>query len=59
MAEITEMQREIIKSFASGYTTDQIADIYEISKDKAEELKTQLSEEIEDEKEYLKKQGWM
>lgn len=57
--EITEMEREIIKSFAYGYSVDQIADTYEISKSDAESYKTKFSKDIEEETQYLKEQGWM
>lgn len=54
-----ETIKEIIKSYAYGYTTEKVAEMYEISETEATELQKKYAEAIEEKKNYLKEQGWM
>lgn len=55
----TETQREMIKSFAYGYSAKQISEHYGITEEEAENLKKEAAGEIEEKSRYLKEQGWM
>ena len=54
-----ETIKEIVKSFAYGYTTEKVAEAYEISETEAAALQKKYAEAIEEKKTYLKEQGWM
>lgn len=54
-----ETIKEIVKSFAYGYTPEKVAEVYEISKTEAAALQKKYAEAIEEKKNYLKEQGWM
>lgn len=55
----TEKDREIIKSFAYGYTVQQVADNYDISLAEAKRIQKDYSAAIEKRRNYLKEQGWI
>lgn len=55
----TETDREVIKSFAYGYTPEQVAENYGIAVEDARNLQESFKNEIEERKKYLKEQGWM
>lgn len=54
-----ETIKEIIKSYAYGYTTEKVAEVYEISETEATELQKKYAAEIKEKESYLKEQGWM
>lgn len=54
-----ERVKEIIKSFAYGMTTDQVADAEEMSAEEAKAFETEHAEEIETKKEELRGGGWI
>lgn len=55
----TETDREVIKSFAYGYTPEKVAENYGIAVEDARNLQKSFKNEIEERKKYLKEQGWM
>ncbi len=55
----TETEREIIKSFAYGYTPEQVAENYGVTVENARNMQKNFSTEIEEKKNYMKEQGWM
>lgn len=55
----TETEREIIKSFAYGYTPEQVAENYGVTVEDARNMQQNFSAAIEEKKKYLKEQGWM
>ena len=55
----TETEREIIKSFAYGYTPEQVAENYGVTVEDARNMQQNFSAAIEEKKNYLKEQGWM
>lgn len=55
----TETEREIIKSFAYGYTPEQVAENYGVTVEDARNMQKNFTSAIEEKKEYLKEQGWM
>ncbi len=55
----TETEREIIKSFAYGYTPEQVAENYGVTVEDARNMQQNLSAAIEQKKKYLKEQGWL
>ena len=55
----TETEREIIKSFAYGYTPEQVAENYGVTVEDARNMQQNLSASIEQKKKYLKEQGWL
>lgn len=54
-----ETIKEIVKSFAYGYTPEKVAEVYEITEAEATELQKKYAEAIEEKEKYLKEQGWM
>ena len=54
-----ERVKEIIKSFAYGMTTDQVADVEEMSAEEAKAFEAEHAEEIETKKEELRGGGWI
>ena len=54
-----ETIKEIIKSFAYGYTPEKVAEVYEITEAEATELQKKYAAEIKEKESYLKEQGWM
>ena len=54
-----ERVKEIIKSFAYGMTTDQVADVEEMSAEEAKTFEAERAEEIEAKKEELRGGGWI
>lgn len=54
-----ETIKEIVKSFAYGYTPEKVAEVYEISETEAAELQKKYAAEIKEKESYLKEQGWM
>lgn len=60
MATFTdETKQELIKSFAYGYTAEQIAEMEEITVDEANQFATENAEAIESKKSELKEDGWI
>lgn len=60
MATFTdETKQELIKSFAYGYTAEQIAEMEEITVDEANQFATENAEAIESKKSELKEDGWL
>ena len=57
MAE--ERIKEIIKSFAYGMTTDQVADVEEMSAEEAQSFYDEHKTEIEAKNAELKEGGWI
>ena len=55
----TETEREIIKSFAYGYTPEQVAENYGVTVEDARNMQQNLSAAIEQKKKYLKEQRWL
>lgn len=55
----TETEREIIKSFAYGYTPEQVAENYGVTVEDAENMEKNFEDAIEEKKEYLKENGWL
>ena len=53
-----ETIKEIVKSFAYGYTPEKVAEVYEITEAEATELQKKYAEAIEEKEKYLKEQGW-
>lgn len=53
-----ETIKEIIKSYAYGYTAEKVAEVYEITEAEATELQKKYAEAIEEKEKYLKEQGW-
>lgn len=53
----TETKREILKSFAYGYSVSKIVDLYGISSTEANRIKTNNDEEIKKIIEYLSENG--
>lgn len=54
-----ERVKEIIKSFAYGMTTDQVADVEEMSTEEAKAFAAEHAAEIEAKKEELRGGGWI
>ena len=54
----TETEREIIKSFAYGYTPEQVAENYGVTVEDARNMQQNFSAAIEQKKSYLKENGW-
>lgn len=54
-----ETIKEIIKSFAYGYTPEKVAEVYEITETEAAKIKEEHAAEIKEKADYLKEQGWM
>ena len=54
-----ERVKEIIKSFAYGMTTDQVADVEEMSAEEAKTFEAEHAKEIEAKKEELRGGGWI
>lgn len=54
-----QTKKEIIKSFAYGYTSEKVADVYEIDKEAAAQFEKENVAEIEAKKAELKEAGWM
>ena len=54
-----ERVKEIIKSFAYGMTSDQVADVEEISAEEAKAVETEHAAEIEAKKEELRGGDWI
>lgn len=54
-----ETIKEIIKSYAYGYSVEKVAEVYEITKEEAAKIKEDRAEEIKEKEGYLKEQGWM
>ena len=60
MATFTdETKQELIKSFAYGYTAEQIAEMEEITVNEANQFATENAEAIESKKSELKEDGWL
>lgn len=60
MATFTdETKQELIKSFAYGYTAEQIAEMEEITVEEATQFATENAEAIESKKSELKEDGWL
>ncbi len=55
----TETDMEMIKSFAYGYTPEQVAESYGISVEDARNMQKNNAKEIEERKEELAKGGYM
>lgn len=55
----TETEREIIKSFAYGYTPEQVAENYGVTVEDAENMEKNFLDAIEKKKAYLKENGWL
>ena len=55
----TETDMEMIKSFAYGYTPEQVADNYGISVEDARNIQKNNAKEIEERKAELTKGGYM
>ena len=53
-----ETIKEIIKSYAYGYTAEKVAEVYEITETEAEKIKEEHAAEIKEKADYLKEQGW-
>lgn len=53
----TETEREIIKSFAYGYTPEQVAENYGVTVEDAENMEKNFADAIEEKKAYLKENG--
>ena len=51
--------REIVKSFAYGYTSEKVAELEEMTLEEAQKFETEYSEEIEQKKAELKEGGWL
>lgn len=54
-----ETIKEIIKSYAYGYTAEKVAEAYEITETEAAKIKEEHAAEIKEKEKYLKEQGWM
>lgn len=54
-----ETIKEIIKSYAYGYSVEKVAEVYEITKEEAAKIKEEHAAEIKEKAGYLKEQGWM
>ena len=54
-----ETIKEIIKSYAYGYTTEKVAEVYEITESEVAKIKEEHAAEIKEKADYLKEQGWM
>lgn len=55
----TEIDMEMIKSFAYGYTPEQVAENYGISVEDARNMQKNNAKEIEERKAELNKGGYM
>ena len=54
-----ETIKEIIKSYAYGYTAEKVAEVYEITETEAAKIKEEYAAEIKEKADCLKEQGWM
>lgn len=54
-----ETIKEIVKSFAYGYTPEKVAEVYEITEAEAVKIKKEHAAEIKEKEKYLKEHGWM
>ena len=51
--------REIVKSFAYGYSAEHVAELEEMTLEEAQKFETEYAEEIEQKKAELKEDGWL
>lgn len=55
----TETEREIIKSFAYGYTPEQVAENYGVTVEDARNMQQNFSAAIEQEEKLSERTGWL